>query len=176
MAHHTAHVPDYTNFTSDAVYAGDLLGNVWRLDLTGSTTYSAPSKIATLTTSGGAPQPVTTRPLIEVDPFTKKRYVLIGTGRLLADSDLGSTHRHTFFALDDGGAAAIRQMAPSPSESPFHRFPTSASLGLASTAQANRRASLAGRAGCWHSVSAPARVCWWTRPTHSLRSRPSPAA
>ena len=25
MAHHTAYVPDYTDFTSDSVYAGDLL-------------------------------------------------------------------------------------------------------------------------------------------------------
>jgi type IV pilus assembly protein PilY1 len=107
MAHHTAYVPDYTDFSSDAVYAGDLLGNVWRLNLTGApSSYPAPRKIAILTTSGGTPQPVTTRPLIEVDPISQKRYVLIGTGRLLADSDLGSTQRQSFYAIVDGGASA----------------------------------------------------------------------
>jgi type IV pilus assembly protein PilY1 len=107
MAHHTAYVPDYTDFTSDTVYAGDLLGNVWRLDLTGSpTSYPAPTKIATLTDAGGTPQPVTIRPLIEVDPITKKRYVLIGTGRLLADSDQSSTQRQAFYAIVDGAASA----------------------------------------------------------------------
>lgn len=107
MAHHNAYVPKSTDFTADSVYAADLLGNVWRLDLTGSpTTYTAPTKIATLTDAGGTPQPVTTPPLIEVDPTTKKRYVLIGTGRLLADSDQSSTQRQAFYAIVDGTAAA----------------------------------------------------------------------
>ena len=107
MAHHTAYVADYTNFTADAIYAGDLLGNVWRVDLTGSpASYPAPLKFATLTNGAGNAQPVTTRPLIEVDPNAKKRYVLIGTGRLLADSDTSSTQQQAFYAIIDGTAAA----------------------------------------------------------------------
>ncbi len=110
MAHQTAFIPDYTNFTADSVYAGDLLGNVWRLDLTSASPlpalYPAPIKFATLTDSGGAVQPVTTRPLIEVDPNSKKRYVLTGTGRLLADSDIASTQRQAFYAIIDGTASA----------------------------------------------------------------------
>lgn len=104
MAHQTAYVPDYEDFTADAIYAGDLQGNVWRLDVTAeSGSYPEPEKIATLTSgAGGGVQPVTTRPLIEVDPNSKKRYVFIGTGRLLADSDLTSTQVQTFYGIVDG--------------------------------------------------------------------------
>jgi Tfp pilus tip-associated adhesin PilY1 len=103
MAHFTAFIPDYTNYTADSVYAGDLLGNIWRLDLTGTpSNYPAPTKITKLTDSSGAGQPVTTRPLVEVDPNSKKRYVLVGTGRLLAESDLGSTQKQAIYAIIDG--------------------------------------------------------------------------
>ena len=79
-----AFVIDGSNGTADAVYAGDLLGNLWRWDVTATTgAYPAPVKIATLTDSGNNPQPVTTRPVIEVHPSLYKRFVMVGTGRLL---------------------------------------------------------------------------------------------
>ncbi|MBS0449400.1 MAG: pilus assembly protein [Proteobacteria bacterium] len=106
LAQASAYIPDYTDFTADAVYAGDLQGNVWRLDLTGTGTYSQPTKIAKLAYTGNVAQPVTTRPLIEVDETTQKRYVLIGTGRLLADSDSSSTAIQTFYAIADGTGEA----------------------------------------------------------------------
>lgn len=108
LAHASAYVPDFTDGTADAVYAGDLLGNVWRLDLTASsgTSYAA-TNIATLTDKDtlGTVQPVTTAPLIEVQPNTSKRYVLIGTGRLLAFTDIPSTQTQTFYAILDGKSA-----------------------------------------------------------------------
>ncbi|AEK62468.1 pilus assembly protein [Collimonas fungivorans] len=106
LAQATAYIGDYTDYTADAVYAGDLLGNVWRLDLTKTTgtAYDAPTQIALLTDSSStaAVQPVTTRPLIEVDKNSLKRYVLIGTGKLLADSDIKSSQQQTFYAINDG--------------------------------------------------------------------------
>lgn len=103
IAHQRAFIPSYTDYTADALYAGDLQGNVWRLDLTTRTgSYSAPTKIATLTNEAGDRQPVTTRPLIEVDPGSKKRYVLFGTGRLLASSDINSSSLQSFYAIADG--------------------------------------------------------------------------
>lgn len=102
LAQATAYVSDYTDFTADAVYAGDLQGNIWRVDLTSSSDdYAAPTKIASLVRSSVA-QPVTTRVLVEVDPVTKKRYVLVGTGRLLADSDISSSDTQSFYAIADG--------------------------------------------------------------------------
>lgn len=103
LAHVSAFVPDYKDGTADALYAGDLQGNVWRLDLTPATgSYATPTLIATLKDSRGTAQPVTTRPLIEIEPNSLKRYVLLGTGRLLADSDAKSTQIQSFYALIDG--------------------------------------------------------------------------
>ncbi|HWW04714.1 pilus assembly protein [Collimonas sp.] len=118
LAQATAYVADYTDYTADAVYAGDLLGNVWRLDLTKTTgaAYDAPTQIALLTdsSSAAAVQPVTTRPLIEVDKNSLKRYVLIGTGKLLADSDIKSSQMQTFYAINDGTGASFDTSATLP--------------------------------------------------------------
>ncbi|MEN3113155.1 pilus assembly protein [Uliginosibacterium paludis] len=103
MAHASAFVPNYKDGTADAIYAGDLQGNVWRLDLTkNSGSYASPTKFATLKSTDGTAQPVTTRPLIEIEPSSSKRYVLVGTGRLLADSDISSAQVQTFYAIIDG--------------------------------------------------------------------------
>ncbi len=103
IGEHTAYVPDYSDMTADAVYAGDLMGNVWRLDLTGTVgDYGPPESIATLTNASREAQPVSARPLVEVDPSSKKRYVLIGTGKLLADSDMRNSSVQSFYAIVDG--------------------------------------------------------------------------
>ena len=47
MAHVQAFLLDRTDGTADAVYAGDLHGNLWRLDVTASSgAYPAPLKLA----------------------------------------------------------------------------------------------------------------------------------
>jgi type IV pilus assembly protein PilY1 len=103
LAHANAYVPSFRDFTADAIYAGDLRGNVWRFDLTAASgTYPQPTKIATLTDSGGNAQPVTTKPLVELDPSSNKRYVVVATGRLLADSDISSTQGQTLYVIADG--------------------------------------------------------------------------
>ena len=102
LGHHTAFVPDYTDMTADALYAGDMQGNLWRLDVTGTGSYSAPALIATLANASGTAQPVTTRPLIEIEPNSSKRYVMVGTGKLMADSDISSSSVQSFYAIVDG--------------------------------------------------------------------------
>jgi type IV pilus assembly protein PilY1 len=98
-------ITDYTDGTADALYAGDMQGNVWRLDVTAASgAYAAPVQIATLKDANGVAQPVTTRVLPETDPTSNKRYVLVGTGRLLADSDIASGFVQSFYALADGTA------------------------------------------------------------------------
>jgi type IV pilus assembly protein PilY1 len=104
LAQHTAFVPDYTDGTADAIYGADLQGNIWRLDVTGTGTYAAPTLIATLKDASGNAQPVTTRPLIETDTSSAARYVLVGTGRLLGDSDISSSLVQSFYAIIDGTA------------------------------------------------------------------------
>jgi len=105
LAHLNGYVEDYTNGTMDAIYAGDLLGNLWRIDVTAATgAYPAPVKLAILT-EGNTRQPVTSKPVIEVDPRTNRRWVMVGTGRMLATSDIGEIQNQTFYGITDGGHA-----------------------------------------------------------------------
>ena len=112
LAFANAFVLNGTDGTIDAVYAGDLLGNLWRWDVSGTGTYPAPLQLATLT-DGTNPQPVTSRPLIEVHPSLKKRFVLVGTGRLLDNTDINSTQVQSFYAIADGTNAKFN-VAPTP--------------------------------------------------------------
>jgi type IV pilus assembly protein PilY1 len=108
LAHANGFVVDATDGTADSVYAGDLLGNLWRLDVTAASgSYPAPVKLAVLADAGGTAQPVTSRPSIEVHPRTKKRFVMVGTGRLLDATDIASTQEQTFYAFADGVNAAF---------------------------------------------------------------------
>ena len=107
MANANGYVTDYSDGTIDAVYAGDLLGNVWRLDVTAaSNPYPIPIKLASLTDGSATPkaQPITSRPLIEIHPTLKKRFVLVGTGRLLDSSDISNIQPQAFYAISDGTA------------------------------------------------------------------------
>ena len=116
LAYANAFVVDSSDGTADAVYAGDLLGNLWRWDVTATSgAYPAPLKLATLTDTGGAAQPVTSRPMIEVHPSLKKRFVLVGTGRLLDTSDIANTQQQSFYAIVDGTNAKFNALADLPS-------------------------------------------------------------
>jgi type IV pilus assembly protein PilY1 len=55
-----------------------------------------------VTNSAGSTQPITVRPLIEVDPATDKRYVLFGTGKLLSDTDIANTSLQGLYSVADG--------------------------------------------------------------------------
>lgn len=117
MAHVTAFVKDRRDFVADAAYAGDLMGNVWRLDLTNadSGTFPDATQFAKLISPSGGNQPITVSPVVEVDQSTSKRYVFVGTGRLLADSDISSTQQQTFYAIVDGTASAFYTSSTLPS-------------------------------------------------------------
>jgi type IV pilus assembly protein PilY1 len=103
LAQASAFVENYTDYTADSVYVGDLNGQLWRFDLTAATgNYPAPTQIAALTDAGGNPQPVTSAPDIEIHPTTRERYVMVGTGELLSTGDIGSSQTQTFYAIMDG--------------------------------------------------------------------------
>jgi type IV pilus assembly protein PilY1 len=106
----SAYVKDYSDETADSLYVGDLNGQLWRVDLTGTvlaTPYPAPTLLAILQDPSGNVQPITTEPEIAIHPVTRKRYVMVGTGRLLASSDVSSTQMQTFYAILDGTATAF---------------------------------------------------------------------
>jgi type IV pilus assembly protein PilY1 len=96
-------IPNVADYTADAVYVGDLQGNLWRFDLTSTTdAYPTPVLLAQLRSSSGDVLPITASPMIGVDPSTLKRYVMVGTGRLLHSSDIANNTNQTFFAMVDG--------------------------------------------------------------------------
>lgn len=107
----TAYIGDFTDGTADAIYAGDLNGQLWRFDVTaakGSTgVYPAPLKLATLADASSNAQPITTQPLVEIDPRSKKRYVMFGTGQLLDTVDISSSAAQSFYAIVDGNATSF---------------------------------------------------------------------
>jgi len=106
-----AYVQDYTDYTSDSIYVGDLNGQLWRFDLTAADGNYTSAVLATLTDASGNAQPVTTAPLIEIHPSTRKRYVMVGTGEFLSVNDVSSTKVQSFYAIIDGTAGAF---APAP--------------------------------------------------------------
>jgi type IV pilus assembly protein PilY1 len=111
MAHATAYQTSIGSGYADAVYAGDLRGNVWRLDIRPpAADYAEAERIATLTdgTASATPwQPITTRPRVEYDPKTFSRFVMVGTGRLLDESDISSVQKQSFYAFKDGNTAVF---------------------------------------------------------------------
>ncbi|MCC7326109.1 MAG: hypothetical protein IT521_04825 [Burkholderiales bacterium] len=109
-----AFVKNQTNQIAEQIYGGDLLGNLWRIDVSGVDAYKSASAtlLATLTAPDGSVQPVTTAPQIEIDINNGvDRYVFIGTGRLLHDRDLtepASPQTQTMYAIRDGTLSAIQ--------------------------------------------------------------------
>jgi type IV pilus assembly protein PilY1 len=85
------------NNMSTYVYGGDLLGNLWRINLSDNSVF----RLATLN-AGGVPQPVTTSP--ELGLVSGSRVVYVGTGKYLEQSDLASTGQQTMYAIMDNNA------------------------------------------------------------------------
>jgi type IV pilus assembly protein PilY1 len=104
--------------TATWVYGGDLLGNVWRFDM--SKDKPDVLKLAELKDGGGKPQSITTRPELAV--IDGNRVLYIGTGRYLGEDDLsdpatlglGWAYQQSFYAFKDRGVSLgnIRTSTP----------------------------------------------------------------
>jgi type IV pilus assembly protein PilY1 len=100
----------------DLVYAGDLYGNLWRFDLTGSSSWSGPVKplfkgdktrpITAIPAVGVAPASVTDFAPIRTGALAKTYPVMVffGSGRLLADVDKGASIVNRFYGIYDDGS------------------------------------------------------------------------
>ena len=85
----------------DRAYAGDLLGNVWRIDglATGS-----PTKIKLFAaTDGTKAQPITAAPLVAIRPTSTETWVFFGTGRYLGTADVSNKDIQTWYGIKDAG-------------------------------------------------------------------------
>jgi len=95
------------------IYAGDLLGNMWRVDVGGASSSDVASDAAIQVSFGGDPlflrndanYPITAQPA--VDEFASGgMVVLFGTGRYLIDTDKASTTGQAFYGIIDNGSGS----------------------------------------------------------------------
>lgn len=106
--------PDRRDMTAESLYAGDLHGNLWRLDVSNATgSYSDPVKIAKLTDVDNKELAVTTRAIPVVDS-QNRRWVVVGTGRLLSANDIDDTSKNRLFAIRDGNNNSFATAASLP--------------------------------------------------------------
>lgn len=94
--------------TTTHLYGGDLLGNLWRFDLTdssGTINYTT-QRLAVLrsgSTTTSPTQPITTVPeLAEITiGSAAKRFVYVGTGQYMGTSDVDTNQKQTMYGLVD---------------------------------------------------------------------------
>ena len=101
----TALATDFnTDNTALAVYGGDMLGNVWKVDFSGATVPSTATRLAQLSSdaAGINPQPITTKP--ELTKIQGNVVLYVATGRYLGATDLPDAQVQTVYAFKDTGA------------------------------------------------------------------------
>ena len=98
--------------TTTFVYGGDLLGNVWRFDLSDPTNDAnwSVTKLVTLVDANQTPQPVTSAP--EIGVYQGHRFIYLGTGQYLGSPDIGTSQTQTIYGIIDDLSAS--PMIPSP--------------------------------------------------------------
>lgn len=90
----------------DAVYAGDLRGNLWKFDLSQANTGAwTVGKLYAAVDASGNPQPITTIPMAL--PHPNGGFVVgFGTGRYLGHTDLSTTDTQTLYGIWDSSIDA----------------------------------------------------------------------
>ncbi|MBL0166954.1 MAG: hypothetical protein IPP85_07315 [Propionivibrio sp.] len=98
--------------TVEAVYGGDLLGNLWRFDINDTIGAAGDANagydaqlLAILKDGAGIRQPITTKPEVGLIPKVNVKVVYVGTGRFLAADDASDTSQQSFYAIKDVRAA-----------------------------------------------------------------------
>jgi type IV pilus assembly protein PilY1 len=99
---------------ANTVYAGDLQGNLWRVDISNSNpTQWVVSVVYQARDASGNAQPITVTPAVALNPEFPRllgTMVYFGTGQLLGVSDLATTHTQTIYGVFDpptGSAAPL---------------------------------------------------------------------
>lgn len=97
--------------TADYVYAGDVQGNVWKFDLTSSSSASwgvagtGANPLFVAKDASGTRQPITGGVTVSYNPYTFQPWVFFGTGRYLIASDKEDLSVQSWYGIVDAGAA-----------------------------------------------------------------------
>ena len=104
------------DFKADYLYAGDLFGNVWKMNVTSTTDASwtsaydsagVPKPFFIAKDPGGVEQPITTAVSVKRHPIkVDETLVLFGTGSYIAINDATTVQTQTFYSVWDDGTAA----------------------------------------------------------------------
>lgn len=90
---------------SDLIYAGDLQGNLWAVNISASTPSSWTVRLVfTAKDSSSNRQPITSIPSVSLNPnypAKKGLMIYVGTGQLLAQADLSNTNVQSFYGVYD---------------------------------------------------------------------------
>ena len=108
------------DYKVDLFYAGDLFGNVWKFDVSSSTTSqwevvkagNSPTPLFTATDESGNPQPITVAPIVQYHSKQRGQMVYVGTGKYLETSDTSDTSIQTIYGIwdrDDSGIDTIER-------------------------------------------------------------------
>lgn len=95
----------------DTVYGGDMLGNVWKFDLSGSPMSwgvdGDPMFVAR--DSDGKRQPISARLTVSMHPANFQTWVFFGTGRFMTIDDVSDRSVQSLYGIrDDGGDVIVR--------------------------------------------------------------------
>ena len=103
------------NGTVDAIYGGDMLGNVWKFDLSAvaSSSWGVAGNAPLFTATGpsGEVQPITGGITLALHPQSFKPWLFFGTGRMLTAGDLTSKTIQTLYGFVEDGTPKIRSGA-----------------------------------------------------------------
>jgi len=97
------------NYTVDYIYAGDLFGNLWKFDVSGSSSSSwqiaskggNPAPLFIATDSTGKAQPITSAPVVGLHPSQPGLMIDFGTGQFLEQGDETITSVQSIYAVWD---------------------------------------------------------------------------
>jgi type IV pilus assembly protein PilY1 len=101
------------NGTVDEVYAGDLMGNLWKFDLSDASAGNwkiafAGSPLFQAKDENGKAQPISGGLSLGYELYGSRRWVLFGTGRYLATNDVLNTDTQTVYGIIDGSTTVDR--------------------------------------------------------------------
>lgn len=101
------------NGTVDYVYGGDMLGNVWKFDISAaaasSWAVSGGAPLFQAVDSAGVAQPITSGLSVSMHPTTYQTWVTFGTGRLMTVGDMSNKAVQTLYGFVDDGSAKARR-------------------------------------------------------------------
>ncbi|KRG69251.1 pilus assembly protein [Pseudoxanthomonas dokdonensis] len=102
------------NGTIDSIYGGDMLGNMWKFDISSATSANwgvansgAPLFVA-VGPDGTTRQPITGGPTVSLHPSTYKTWVFFGTGRFMTTGDVSNRSVQSLYGFIDSGATVAK--------------------------------------------------------------------